>query len=329
MDPLSQGVLGAAAAQAVVGERLGRKSWWLGALAGMAPDLDVLIRSPSDPLVALEYHRHFTHSLAFIPVGGLLVALPFVLAARERPREHKQLILAATTLGWATHGLLDAFTSYGTLLWWPFSRARVAFDWISIIDPIYTLTLALGVVLAARRVSARPARLALLLSTLYLGACGVQHARASHAQARLARERGDEIVRAKVQPLLLTNLLWRSVYETPAGQLHADAFAAPWWGRSRHHGGATRAKLEAPSRPESARGRDLALFVWFTIDWAYADSGQDKETELVCDARYSFEPGGFAPIFCLELGREGAVAVHQRQPNEPTAMLGGMFELLR
>src|SRR5690606_29471703 len=77
------------AAQAVIGDRLGRKTWWLGALGGMAPDLDVIIRSASDPLLALEYHRHFTHSLAFIPIGGLLVAAPFLWLARDQPREHK------------------------------------------------------------------------------------------------------------------------------------------------------------------------------------------------------------------------------------------------
>ncbi len=38
------------------------------------PDMDVLIRSASDPLLAIEYHRHFTHALAFIPVGGLIAA---------------------------------------------------------------------------------------------------------------------------------------------------------------------------------------------------------------------------------------------------------------
>ena len=44
-----------------------------GALGGMAPDLDVFIRSSTDPLLFLEYHRQFTHALIFIPFGGLIV----------------------------------------------------------------------------------------------------------------------------------------------------------------------------------------------------------------------------------------------------------------
>ena len=84
MDPISQGALGAAAVQAAVGHRLGGRAWVVGAAAGMAPDLDVLLRSASDPLFGLVMHRHFTHSLAFVPLGGALVMLPFLLVPRWR-----------------------------------------------------------------------------------------------------------------------------------------------------------------------------------------------------------------------------------------------------
>ena len=74
MDPLTQGAMGAALPQALSN----KKTLWLigllGFLSGMAPDLDVLIRSKADPLLFLEYHRQFTHSLVFIPFGGLVCA---------------------------------------------------------------------------------------------------------------------------------------------------------------------------------------------------------------------------------------------------------------
>ena len=75
MDPLTQGTLGAALPVAVAPRREAAVAAGLGCLAGMAPDLDVLIRSAEDPLLFLEYHRHFTHALVFIPIGGLLCAL--------------------------------------------------------------------------------------------------------------------------------------------------------------------------------------------------------------------------------------------------------------
>jgi len=85
VDPLTHALLGATAAQAALGSRLGRQAWMLGALGGVLPDADILIRSASDPLLAIEYHRHFTHALAFIPVGGIIAVSPWLLQQRHRP----------------------------------------------------------------------------------------------------------------------------------------------------------------------------------------------------------------------------------------------------
>ncbi|MDA8555727.1 metal-dependent hydrolase, partial [Luminiphilus sp.] len=59
MDPLSQAAIGAAASQSGSSGANIRHALWIGALAGMAPDLDVFIRSDQDPLLFLEYHRQF------------------------------------------------------------------------------------------------------------------------------------------------------------------------------------------------------------------------------------------------------------------------------
>ena len=76
MDPLSQGVLGASASQSFASAPGKQRSALLvGLLAGMAPDLDIFIRSADDPLLFLEYHRQFTYSLFFIPVCALLCTL--------------------------------------------------------------------------------------------------------------------------------------------------------------------------------------------------------------------------------------------------------------
>ena len=75
MDPMTQAVLGASVPQAVSRKKHLAAATLFGALAGMAPDLDFLIRSDSDPLLYLQYHRQFTHSFLFIPVGGLFCAL--------------------------------------------------------------------------------------------------------------------------------------------------------------------------------------------------------------------------------------------------------------
>jgi inner membrane protein len=73
MDPVSQACFGASLSQSFAKNRAKQFSALLtGALAGMAPDLDVLISSTDDQLLFLEYHRQFSHSLLFIPAGANL-----------------------------------------------------------------------------------------------------------------------------------------------------------------------------------------------------------------------------------------------------------------
>lgn len=134
MDPLTQGALGAALPQATANRRQVVAAGLLGFLSGMAPDLDVLIRSAQDPLLFLEYHRQFTHALAFIPIGGLLCALVLHPLIGRRAGLRFRFSYLFCTLGYGTHGLLDACTTYGTLLLWPFSNERIAWHGISIID---------------------------------------------------------------------------------------------------------------------------------------------------------------------------------------------------
>ena len=115
---------------------------------GIAPYLDIFIRSSTDPLLSLQYHRQFTHSIIFIPFGGLICALfLFIVFKKISPFNFKMTWLYCT-LGYGTHGLIDACTSYGTLLFWPFSDMRIAWNNISIIDPLFTLPLILLIVIA-------------------------------------------------------------------------------------------------------------------------------------------------------------------------------------
>ena len=57
MDPISQGTVGAAFAQSTANKKNILSISLIGFLAGLAPDLDVLIRSSTDPILFLEYHQ--------------------------------------------------------------------------------------------------------------------------------------------------------------------------------------------------------------------------------------------------------------------------------
>jgi len=83
MDPISQGTVGAAFAQSIANKNNIVRIGIIGFLAGLAPDLDVLIRSLNDPILFLEYHRQFIHSLFFIPLGSLIVAILIFLLFKK------------------------------------------------------------------------------------------------------------------------------------------------------------------------------------------------------------------------------------------------------
>jgi inner membrane protein len=67
MDPISQGLVGATAAQSGADKEKLRPAAFAGAVSAMIADLDYYIHIPSDPLFNIEIHRQFSHSLIFIP----------------------------------------------------------------------------------------------------------------------------------------------------------------------------------------------------------------------------------------------------------------------
>jgi len=300
MDSITQGLLGAAVAQVIV-RNGGPRVWLYGAVGGMAADLDILIRS-ADPLVALTYHRHFTHSLLFVPVGGVLSALPWV--ARAKHRAQAKTIVAATTVGYATHALLDAFTSYGTQLWWPLANTRVAWDWIAIVDPLFSVPLAIGVVLAARRLRARPAALALAWCAVYMGLGGLQHARAVNAAKQLATDRGHASGPIEIEafPHVLSNVVWRTTYRHD-GRIYADWVRTPWFSAVQPHEGESVARATEASLPASVRDNPATLhafrtFRWFARGWIAFDP---NDPSALGDLRYGAGLGSASSMWTLTL----------------------------
>ncbi|MFM7275472.1 MAG: metal-dependent hydrolase, partial [Gammaproteobacteria bacterium] len=309
MDPVSQAVLGASAAQSGASERQMRVAAVVGILGGMAPDLDVLIRSPADPLLFLEYHRHFTHALLFIPVGSLLVAaFAHALFARRHLRFRQTWLYAA--LGYATHGLLDACTTYGTQLLWPFSDARIAWNLVSVIDPLFTLPVLLGVVFAMIRRSRRAAVLALAWSVAYPMLGLVQRERAEAVGLREALARGHAPIRLEAKPSFANILLWKVVYETE-DRFHVDTVRAGL--DTRFYPGESVPVLDVASHfpwlsPDSQQALDVERFRWFSNGYL---APHPRDPLQVIDMRYSMVPNEIEPLWTIRLdpraGREAHV----------------------
>ncbi|MBI5689572.1 MAG: metal-dependent hydrolase [Verrucomicrobia bacterium] len=297
MDPVSHVVLGASLAHAAFARRLGRAAAAAGGLAALLPDADIFIRSAQDPLVAIEYHRGFTHALIFVPLGAALVAGLWLLSPAWRRRDRWWPLWAAAALAYLSHTLLDAATSYGTQLLWPFSPHRSGWDLISIIDPIFTLVLAAGLILALRRCTLIPAGVGLGVAAVYLGCGAVQHGRALAAQRELAEARGHRIERCEMMPTMANNVVWRGLY-VHEGRIYSDRIRVGWFSRPQTRGGwslpATDAAALSPSEQARNHRRSFERFSWFSEGWV---ARHPADPTMLADMRYSLSAEAFDPIW--------------------------------
>ena len=306
MDPLSQGTVGAAFAQSVSNKNNIFKIGFIGFLAGLTPDLDVLIQSSTDPILSLEYHRQFTHSLFFIPFGSLIVAL-LIFPLVKRSMSLKTVYFASL-LGYATHGLLDACTSYGTQLFWPFSNERVSWNNISIVDPLFTIPVLILVVIAIRTKNKIFSFFGIGWIIFYLSLGFVQYERALSAAIELANMRGHNAERLTLKPSFGNLILWKSIYQHKE-TFYVDAIrtaqSSTWY-----LGETTRVfdyKYHLPDLDkESQQKKDIERFRWFSQDYL----GYDKEKNIVTDVRYSMIPNQIAPMWGLIIDDQRGINEH-------------------
>lgn len=307
MDPISQASFGASLSQSFATDKSQQvKALFIGALAGMAPDLDVLINSDTDPLLFLEFHRQFTHSLIFIPFGALICSLvfyPMFNASWAKSKISFVRIYLFAFLGYATHGLLDACTSYGTQLFWPFSSARYAWNTVSIIDPLFTLPVIFFISLAAYQKNARYARIAFVYAVVFLSLGIIQNQRAASALYALAEQRGHQVERIHVKPSFANRHVWKLIYEYD-GRYYVDAVRL-----LRHREfitGTSIQKLDVkrdfPWLPaDSQQAKDIERFRWFSDGFLALST---KDPDMVMDIRYSFLPNSVDSLWGVKVDRQ-------------------------
>ena len=312
MDIVTHAVMGAAFASGVAslrntGEKsalaLRRLAAGVGAAAGLLPDADALIQSGGDALLVLDYHRHFTHALAFVPAGALLAAL--LLWPLARRRMGFGLLYLCCFAGYLPHPLLDACTSYGTHLWLPFSERREAWNLIAVVDPLFTLLLAVPLIFFLRRAGSTAVRWSLLLGAAYFGFSFSQQQRADAAVVALAQARGHQATQLSVKPSMANLVLWRSLY-VHDGRVQVDAFHLGL--NVRHYPGASAALLDAAGAQRVAAGdarrlRDIERFRLFSDGFIVQDHARPN---FIGDARYAMQPTAIAPIWGLEWRGAGA-----------------------
>jgi inner membrane protein len=309
MDPVSQGVLGASVPQAISNKKHIVAATLFGALSGMAPDLDSFIRSDTDPLFYLEYHRQFSHSLIFIPIGSLICALVFYYLFARRWQISFKLTYLYCLLGYATHGLLDACTSYGTQLLWPFSTERFAWNTISIIDPLFTVPLLALVITGLVKKNPLFAQIALCWVIFYQGLGLYQNQRVAEVGAQLAEQRGHTPIRLEAKPSFGNLLVWKVIYEVEDGYYTDAVRAAP---SLTIYPGEFIPKLNIERDlpwldKDSQQAKDLARFDWFSRGFLSLDPDNPLR---VIDMRYSLVPNEAKGMWSIWLNRQAGKQDH-------------------
>ena len=216
-------------------------------------------------------------------------------------------VYVASFLGYATHGLLDACTSYGTQLFWPFSSERVTWNNISIVDPIFTIPVIILVAIAITKKKRIFSFFAIGWIAFYLSLGFVQYERALSAAMQLADSRGHNAQRLTLKPSFGNLILWKSIYQHEE-TYYVDAIrtvqSSTWCS-----GESIRIfdyQYHLPDLDkESQQAKDIERFRWFSQDYL----GYEEEKKLVTDIRYSMIPNQIKPMW-------GLVIDDQRGKNE-------------
>lgn len=224
MDSLTQIVLGAACGEVALGKKIGNKALLFGAIGGTIPDLDVIIGSIffSNSIDELAFHRGIMHSIVFAIFGSMAIGyLAFKLYDTGKRKNTTTIKdwLWLFFLSIFTHPILDSFTPYGTQLFLPFSDYRVAFNNISVADPLYTLPFLFCVVAVMFFKRTNPkrgkwVRAGIYISSFYMLLTIFNKFYIDSVFKKTFDEANVEYSRFSAQPTILNNVLWYGIAET-------------------------------------------------------------------------------------------------------------------
>ncbi|MEY3611166.1 MAG: hypothetical protein RJB14_888 [Pseudomonadota bacterium] len=295
MDSVTQVLLGASMGVAVMGRRtaLWKSALW-GGVAGLLPDLDVLL-DHGDPILNMIRHRAESHALLLLTLFAFPMA--WVVSRIHRQPQLYGRWWWALMLALVTHPLLDLMTIYGTQVFQPFTDEAYGLGSMFIIDPVYSLPLLAGVV-AALRVKTVGRALAingwaLAFSTAYLAWSALaQWGVTQHARESLQAQ-GLPSQQLLVTPAPLSTLVWR-VVALDGERFHEGFYALMDGGRAirfvaHERGGALAA--------QNADHPQLQRLARFTDGFFKVQRNNDKL--VVTDLRMGQEPDY---VFSFDIG---------------------------
>lgn len=219
MDSATHIVLGAATGQVVLGNKVGNKALFWGAIAGSIPDFDAFITPFLSPVNSLLFHRGTSHSILFAFIVAPIMG--YIISSIYKDNYFRRWTFMAF-LAILMHSAIDVFNTYGTALLLPFNNIRLAFDSIGIIDLtlLVPIVIMLIVTLTKPQKSAVRTKLsaAILGYTLLFTLFTISNKVAiSNKVKKQLSEQHIGYTNVKTAPLPFTNLLWLALAEDSTG----------------------------------------------------------------------------------------------------------------
>ncbi|PPK84796.1 inner membrane protein [Neolewinella xylanilytica] len=265
-------------------------------------------------------------TLVFTGLSGLIVGIHVWRGTRTKGSN-------ATFLQWTllfflaivTHPLLDCFTSYGTQFLEPFSSVRLAWNTVSVIDPLYTFPFLLLLLLAARqgrraRVRRNLNRAGLLISSAYLFLTVVNAVNVGGVVDNSLQQHGIGSLRSIHSPTLGNNLLWSATIQTTNDTFYLGQYSLldstrtlnPLLPIAGNH------RLLVPYSED----RELEILTWFT-DGYYTVLPGGAGRVVLCDLRYGLlgrdpsDPGSYTFNWTIDTTRRPVRVVVEAGTSRP------------
>lgn len=221
MDSITHIALGAVVGEAIAGKALGKRAMLIGAIAQSIPDIDFLAAfwlPAADNLLA---HRGFTHSFLFCALVSTSLAI-----GAQRWHKHHNIKLSRWIFFFGIeillHLVLDACNAYGVGWFEPFSHERISFNILFVVDPFYSIWLAISLVMLALLDSQSHSRKFWIGFGLVISSAYFLHAISN--KIMVTRETKTALLRQHIPyqrmlttPTPLNSWLWYVVVEDTAG----------------------------------------------------------------------------------------------------------------
>lgn len=190
--------------------------------------MTLLLLLYSVPILGFGAGAYFSSSRVLWGIAGLFLlggvgvfcALSKSLDLRERktydPSFGRWTLMYILAFG--THWIIDTCTSYGTQIFEPFSSARITFSNISIVDPLYTVPMLIGLagVLFAKSYATerRWNSIGLGVATAYMAITFGIKAHINQVVETQLAEQGIEYEEFITYPAIFNTILWQTTIKT-------------------------------------------------------------------------------------------------------------------